>query len=200
MAQVWPLTVCITGREASLLTAPLVARRTYWSISSSCQQGAGAFFHVLCILKGGLGSIALLPSMANSVIVSPKCLFSFSPFSWCKQNTALCILSMSFCNTSLPSPLVLVHLAWNWCFIWSLLTVCLAFWARNYFFFLSAEKKVTIFRKQFPQIWEPNWFYDSETKWKKNFFFLLCKFLIFLQKKYMNNCVHMSVWKKDRTM
>lgn len=144
-AQVWPLSVCIMVKEKfSSHSTPLVARRTYWSISSSGQQGAGAFFPVLCILIAGLGSIALLSSMANSVIVSPKCLFSFSLFPWCKQNAALCVLSVSFCNTSLPSPLVLVHLAWNWCFIWSLLTVCLAFWARNFFFFCLGKKSHNI--------------------------------------------------------
>lgn len=44
-----------------------------------------------------------------------------------------------FCHTSFLSILVLVHLAYNWCFIWLLWAVCLAFWVRNYFFCLRKK-------------------------------------------------------------
>lgn len=57
--------------------------------------------------------------------------------------TAVCIVSMSFCSivhSGFLSILVLVYLAQNHCFIWSLLAVCLTFWARNYFFFLPWGK------------------------------------------------------------
>lgn len=85
-------------------------------------------------------------------------MFIWFLFSWWKQNTALCILSMSFCNISFLSTLVLAHLTCNWCYIWSLLAVCWAFWAR-----IIAWGKMSLYlESNFPRSRSQNWFNDSD--------------------------------------
>lgn len=83
-AKVWPLSHVLSWSKrsfSSLFTAPLVARRTYWSISFSPQPGAEAVssaFYSHSWATAVADGLPLLFSMANLVILLPKCLFHFS--------------------------------------------------------------------------------------------------------------------------
>lgn len=115
------------------------ARRIYWSISSSCQQGTGTLC-VLCILIPALGNMTLLSSMANSVIASPKCLFSFSHFFLVQteQSSLLTVNVFLQTQSSLSAGLCSFSLE----LVFHLITAhSLDLWARNYFFSALGEKK-----------------------------------------------------------
>lgn len=87
------------GGQEDLLFPPVDLREGAFS---------SLYFHSIAVGDG----LPLLFSMAELAILLPKCLFNFSVSLF-----FLCKLSVSLCNTLLPSAPVLVHLGWNWYFI-----------------------------------------------------------------------------------
>lgn len=184
-----PVAVWSRRSFSLILTVPLVVWRSYWRFPPSPSGSLG--MRLFPSAPYSLSRTRQLSDWQWSVILIFNAYFchfyypniyliSFYFFSLGENRTQLfaCILSMSFCNPSVTSVLVLVHLAGNWCFIGSLLTICQAFWARNYYFFCLGNN-ITIFEKQFPQIRGPTLILWCRYYMHCVCFFLLCKFLIF---------------------